>query len=111
VTPYGLSGKIIVAFHPHLYSRTKDLLDEFAVAFSDADQVFIAPIYAAREVDDGSISSEILAERIRATGTEATALDFDAIEQKLGKAGPGDTIMTMGAGDIYKVADALVIKK
>jgi UDP-N-acetylmuramate--alanine ligase len=103
-----VKGKIFVAFHPHLYSRTRDLLDEFAVAFSDADQVFIAPIYAAREVDDGTISSEILAERIRATGTAATALDFDAIEKALGEVGEGDTIMTMGAGDIYKVADKLV---
>ncbi|MEK7144791.1 MAG: Mur ligase domain-containing protein [Patescibacteria group bacterium] len=103
-------GKIIVAFHPHLYSRTHDLLDEFAVAFSVADEVFVAPIYAAREVDDGSISSEILAEHIRATGTEATALDFDAIEKRLNEVEQGDTIITMGAGDIYKVADALVVK-
>ncbi len=104
-------NKIIVAFHPHLYSRTRDLLDEFAVAFSDADRVLMAPIYAAREVDDGSISSEILAERIRATGVDASALDFDAIEKTLGEAGGGDTIMTMGAGDIYKLADALVSHK
>lgn len=105
-----VSGKIIVAFHPHLYSRTRDLLDEFAVAFTDADQVYIAPIYAAREVDDGSISNEILAERIRATGTGASALDFDGIEKALGEAQEGDTVITMGAGDIYKVADALVMK-
>lgn len=104
-----VQGNIIVAFHPHLYSRTRDLLDEFAVAFSDADQVFIAPIYAAREADDGSISSEILAERIRATGTEASALHLDAIERVLQEIGEGDTIVTMGAGDIYKVADALVV--
>jgi len=102
------NGKIFVAFHPHLYSRTRDLLDEFSVAFSGADKVFIAPIYAAREVDDGSISSEILAERIRATGTDATALDFDAIAKELSEVGAGDTIITMGAGDIYKVADNLV---
>jgi UDP-N-acetylmuramate--alanine ligase len=105
-----VKGKIFVAFHPHLYSRTRDLLDEFATAFGDADRVFIAPIYAARETDDGTISSEILAGRIRATGTDATALDsFDAIEDALGEASKGDTIMTMGAGDIYKVADALVV--
>lgn len=101
--------KIIVAFHPHLYSRTRDLLDEFATAFSAADQVLVAPIYAAREVDDGSISSSILAERIRAAGTDATALSFDAIEKALGEAGAGDTVITMGAGDIYKVADRLVV--
>ncbi len=101
-------GNIIVAFHPHLYSRTRDLLDEFAAAFSDADQVYIAPIYAAREADDGSISSEILAERIRATGTSTQALSFDAILKALSEAREGDTVITMGAGDIYKVADELV---
>ena len=103
--------KIIVAFHPHLYSRTRDLLNEFATAFASADHVYIAPIYPAREVDDGTISSDILAERIRATGTEATALgSFDAIEKMLAEVERDDTIITMGAGDIYKVADALVIK-
>ncbi len=103
-------GKIIVAFHPHLFSRTKDLLDEFAVAFADADQVFIAPIYAAREVDDGTISSELLAKRIRDAGTDATALDsFSAIERSLSDAKKGDTIMAMGAGDIYKIADAIIV--
>ena len=106
-----VQGEIVVAFHPHLYSRTRDLLDEFATAFIHADRVLIAPIYAAREVDDGSISSEILAERIRATGVEATALDFDAIKKELEEVEAGSTIITMGAGDIYKVADALVSKK
>jgi len=105
-----MSGKIIVAFHPHLYSRTKDLLDEFATAFSDADQVLIAPIYAAREVDDGSISSEILATRISENGTEARSLSFDEIKEALELVESGSTIMTMGAGDIYKIADAIVIK-
>jgi UDP-N-acetylmuramate--alanine ligase len=102
-----VKGNIIVAFHPHLYSRTKDLLDEFATAFTNADKVIIAPIYAAREVDDGSISSGILAERIRATGTDAVALGFDAIEKELEDVPQGDTIITMGAGDIYKVADTI----
>lgn len=107
-----VQGEIIVAFHPHLYSRTRDLLDEFAVAFTHADQVLIAPIYAAREVDDGSISSEILAERIRATGMPARATTFEEIKKELeAKPQEGDTIITMGAGDIYKIADALVQKK
>ena len=61
-------------------------------------------------MDDGTISSELLAERIRATGTDAVALDsFDAIEHALGEVGQGDTIMTMGAGDIYKVADKIIV--
>ena len=106
-----VKGKIFVAFHPHLYSRTRDLLDEFATAFDDADTVYIAPIYAAREVDDGSVSSGLLAEHVRVTGTQATALDFDSIEKVLNEVSAGDTIITMGAGDIYKVADALVAHK
>ncbi len=104
-------GKLFVAFHPHLYSRTRDLFDGFSSAFTDADQVLLAPIYAAREEDDGTMSSLILAEHIAANGTNATALDsFEAIEEALSAAGPDDVIVTMGAGDIYKVADKLVTK-
>lgn len=104
-----VKGKIIVAFHPHLYSRTRDLLDAFAAAFTDADEVLVAPIYAAREKDDGSVSNELLADRIRSAGTDATACSsFDAIKRVLDGMSGGNTIMTMGAGDIYKVADAIV---
>lgn len=104
----GNKGRIVVAFHPHLYSRTRDLLDGFARAFTDADEVLIAPIYAAREIDDGSVSNEILAERIRTEGGNARAMSFEEIEKTLNaEAGPDDVIMTMGAGDIYKVADAI----
>lgn len=103
-------GKVFVAFHPHLYSRTRDLFDGFADAFTRADQVILAPIYAAREVSDGLISSSLLAERINANGTHAVALDtFEQIEESLRAAGPDDVVITMGAGDIYKVADALVL--
>ena len=102
-------GRVFVAFHPHLYSRTRDLIDGFARAFVDADEVLIAPIYAARETDDGSISSELVAERVTKEGTRARAMDFDAIKDTLrAEAREGDVIMTMGAGDIYKVANALV---
>ncbi len=107
----GKEGRLIVAFHPHLYSRTRDLFDDFAAAFGDADQVFIAPIYAAREVDDGSVSSEKLAAAIHARGGSAAARDFAGIASSLAAAGPGDLVMTMGAGDIYKVADTLVQKQ
>ena len=105
-------GKIFIAFHPHLYSRTRDLLDDFATAFAGADDVLVAPIYAAREIDDGSISSAILAKRISENGVPARAATFDEIEKILSsEPGAGDTIMTMGAGDIYQVADRLVVEK
>ena len=101
-------GRVIVAFHPHLYTRTRDLLADFAVAFKDADEVFIAPIYAAREVDDGTISSTMLAELITKNGTPTQALSFEEIEQRLQNAREGDLVVTMGAGDIYRIADTLV---
>ncbi len=102
-------GRLFVVFQPHLFSRTRDLFSDFARAFKDADRVFLAPIYAAREDDDGSVSSERLAESIRTNDVNAEAFDsFEAILPSLAEAGPDDVIMTMGAGDIYKVAQTLV---
>ncbi len=102
-------GRVFVAFHPHLYSRTHDLFADFAKAFSGADEVLIAPIYAAREIDDGRVSSEKLAAAIAAHGTPARAASFTEIEAAFeNEPKEGDAVMTMGAGDIYKVADALV---
>lgn len=101
-------GKVFVAFHPHLYSRTRDLFNDFVRAFTDADEVLIAPIYAAREVDDGTVSSVSLAEAIAKNGVHARAALFNEIERIL-KTEPGstDVVMTMGAGDIYKIADRI----
>lgn len=101
-------GKLIVAFHPHLYSRTRDLFEDFKNAFREADQVYIAPIYAAREADDRGVSSDMLAEAITNEGTPAEAKTFAEIEESLNTAKAGDVVVTMGAGDIYKVSDALV---
>ena len=102
--------KLVVAFHPHLYSRTKSLFAEFAEAFHDADDVIIAPIFAAREEEDPTISHRILAAKTRTKHATAEALDsFPEIREKIRtSAGQGDIIITMGAGDIYKVAEELV---
>jgi UDP-N-acetylmuramate--alanine ligase len=103
------AGKVYVAFHPHLYSRTRDLFDDFAVSFRGADRVLIAPIYAAREPDDGTVSSELLAKRVTENGVEASSATFEEIRELFEtEPGEGDIVMTMGAGDIYKVADQLV---
>lgn len=102
--------KIITVFQPHLYSRTKEHLNEFAEAFKDSDTVILAPIYAAREPEDRSISSEILAEKIRRTKDNVIAMkDFSAITNFLKESvQPTDIVITMGAGDINKVALAMV---
>ncbi len=104
-------GRMVVVFHPHLYSRTRDLFDGFASSFGEADEVVLLPIYAAREADDGTVSSEQLAEKIVENGTPAQVVNSLAdAETLLKEYGEGTTIMTMGAGDVYKVADALLQK-
>ncbi|OGG63524.1 hypothetical protein A3D66_02560 [Candidatus Kaiserbacteria bacterium RIFCSPHIGHO2_02_FULL_50_9] len=101
--------KIIVAFQPHLYSRTKLLLDDFAHSFTDADEVLVAPIYAAREPNDPSVSSEMLAQEIAKTGKKTVSSpSFEAVESLMAKLSAGDIFITMGAGDIFKVGEKLL---
>jgi UDP-N-acetylmuramate--alanine ligase len=100
--------KIVVTFHPHLYSRTKSLLHEFAAALASADQAIVAPIYAAREEVDPEISNHVLAREAADKGGDVIALDsFDAIRDELLKFDSSHLIITMGAGDIYKVAEQI----
>ena len=102
--------KLWVVFQPHTYSRTKALMDGFAKALSAADEVVLADIYAAREKNDFGISSEDLCEAIKSYGTSAQYFgSFDEIENYvLLNCSPGDLLITMGAGDIVKVADNLL---
>lgn len=104
--------KIIAVFQPHLFSRTKLLFTDFANAFVDADVVLLAPIYAAREVFDSSVTSESLASAIGKTGKEAFALDsFETIVSQLSGMLSKDTVvLTIGAGDIYHVGEQLLKK-
>jgi UDP-N-acetylmuramate--alanine ligase len=94
--------KIIVAFQPHLYSRTKEHLHEFAQAFISVDEVVILPIYAARELADPAVSSEILVEEMKKSGLKVSFQpDFDsAAEYIKNSTSKGDVVLTMGAGDI-----------
>ena len=104
---------IVVVFQPHLYSRTKLLLKDFGKAFRDADAVFVAPIYAAREPDDNKINSEILVKELRKNNAAAMfSPDFDAIKVHLSNFCASDVVViTMGAGDIYNLAESLVRKR
>ena len=103
--------KIIVVFQPHLYSRTKLLFDEFAASFADADEVFLAPIYAAREPHDPSVSLKTLAQKIAENGTTAHATDnLEEITNALSapRYGARHLLLTMGAGDVYGVGEGIV---
>ena len=107
-----VKNKLWVAFQPHTYSRTKAHLTDFAKALSTADHVLLADIYAAREVDDGSVSSKDLENEIKKTGTDVTYLgDFSSIENYLkNNLNNNDMLITMGAGNIDSICDSLVKK-
>ena len=94
-------------FQPHTFSRTHFLFDEFGEAFGDADEIIIADIFAARETDDGTVSAAQLADRIAQTGKSARYVgDFAAIEAYLREhCKSGDLLMTVGAGDVYKIGE------
>jgi UDP-N-acetylmuramate--alanine ligase len=100
--------RIVVAFHPHLYSRTKSFFEDFALVLARADRAYIAPIYAAREAPDPDISSDILADRARDLGGDVESLaSFDVIRERLLEEDENSVIITMGAGDIYKIAEQI----
>ena len=100
-------NKIIAIFQPHTYSRTKELLDDFSSAFFDADVVIMPNIYAAREIDDGSISSKDLVKRLKEQNLDAHYIeDFSEIVKYVKSiAQPNDIILTLGAGDVTKISD------
>lgn len=102
--------KLFVAFQSHTYSRTKALMNEFAKALLLCDEVVLPDIYPARETDTLGISSLDLAKRINQMGGNATYIpDFPGVEKFiLEKAEPGDLLITMGAGNIVKVAEDLL---
>ena len=98
--------RLIVAFQPHTYTRTRDHFDEFRDVLGKADVVLLAEIYAAREKNTIGISSADLA---RVTKNAEFCPDFPSMEARLRElARPGDIILTVGAGDIYKVGDNLI---
>lgn len=102
--------KLIVAFQPHLFSRTKQLLPEFAASLAEADLVVMPDIYPAREIDDGTISSKDVIDLIQKKNKPAFyAPTFSEVEDLIKeKAEAGDMVITMGAGDVYQIASDLI---
>ncbi len=103
-------GEVWCAFQPHTYSRTKALLPDFAEALSLSDHVLLADIYAAREKDDGSVSSRDLEGKLREKGVDAVYLgDFSEIEKYfLKNSKENDMLITMGAGNIVNLGENLL---
>jgi UDP-N-acetylmuramate--alanine ligase len=102
---------LTVIFQPHRFSRTRDLFDEFLTAFEGADRLVLTEIYAAGEDPIPGVTSEALYQAIKRRGHMEVELIADKkqiVEQVRKKLNPGDVVLTLGAGDIDKVAEALV---
>jgi len=103
--------RLVVAFQPHRYTRTKELFDEFVTAFYDADILILTDIYAASEKPIEGVSSDALARAIRRHGQKDVTYiaDREAISGHLaGIVQPGDIVLTLGAGNIWQAGEALL---
>ena len=106
----GAKGRVIAIVEPHRYTRVRDLFAEFCNCFRDADAVVVAPLYTAGEIPIDGISSASLAEGIRASGhrlVEAIGDPASLVPVIRRMAGPGDTVVCLGAGNSTEWAHAL----
>jgi UDP-N-acetylmuramate--alanine ligase len=101
------TGRLIVAFQPHLYSRTKTFSTEFAEALSQADEVVVLDVYGAREEPEPGITGALIADRVTAAVHYEPAFDV-AAPLVAGLAKPGDLVLTMGAGDVTQLGPEIL---
>jgi len=105
-------GRLFVIFQPHRYTRTADLLDEFARSFGDADVLLLLDIYPAGEKPIEGIISELLGEKIKGYGHGAVIkTDKEgAVEYAVSEMKKGDILLTLGAGDVWKLGEKVLEK-
>ena len=101
-------GRLLVVFQPHRYSRTRDLMKEFAGAFGEADRVEVLDIYAASEEPIAGVTAEALVKAIGRDRVQYAASVADAIEALVREAREGDVILTLGAGTVSQIGALLL---
>lgn len=109
----GWDRRLVVLFQPHRYSRTRDLVNEFAHAFDHADLVFMTEIYAAGEQPIPGVSGAQLAEAVKQAGHQGVTFvekKESLPDQVLPHLKPGDLVVTLGAGDIWKAGTGLLAR-
>lgn len=103
--------RTVVVFQPHRYSRTQELMDEFALAFNNADVLFLLDIYAASETPIEGITAEVLTENIKRYGHKNATYIGDietAAEKVVEHLQPGDLVITLGAGTVTRLSDEIL---
>jgi UDP-N-acetylmuramate--alanine ligase len=107
----GLGGRVLVVFQPHRYTRTAALTREFGAAFGDADRVWVLDIYAAGESPIAGVSGRSVVESARQQGFRHVEFAPDAataVAAAVGEVQAGDVVLTLGAGDVWKVGDEIL---
>ena len=107
----GINRRVVVVFQPHRYSRTSQLLHEFGVALSEADEVVLTDIYAAGESAIEGVTIEAVADAVRAAGRcpVHVAKNLESLPAEVSAlARTGDLVITLGAGSIGTVGDRIL---
>jgi UDP-N-acetylmuramate--alanine ligase len=106
----GLDRRVVVVFQPHRYTRTRDLLDQFAIALAGADAIVLTDIYAAGEPPIPGVTIDALDAVVRRTGRPVTLVKaIDAVPAAVASiARPNDLVITLGAGSIGSVPDRIL---
>ena len=104
------SGRLVVVFQPHLYSRTRDFAAEFGAALGGADEVVVMDVYAAREDPIPGVSGALVADAVPLAGDRVTFVaSWSAVADVVrARLRPGDVLLTIGAGDITLLADEVL---
>ncbi|MBA4348383.1 MAG: UDP-N-acetylmuramate--L-alanine ligase [Thermodesulfovibrio sp.] len=103
--------RLFVLFQPHRYTRTRDLMDEFAESFGDADRLFLMDIYPAGQQPIEGVNSENLLKKIKEAGFKDAVYLSDRSEiiaRLASELKAGDVLITLGAGDVYKIGEELL---
>jgi len=109
----GLERRVVVVFQPHRYSRTRHLFEEFMSAFNQADKLVMMEIYAAGEKPIPGISGQALAEGVKRFGHKDVTLIPERekiVEHLLAALRKGDLLITLGAGDVWKIGEQVLEK-
>jgi len=101
-------GRVLVLFQPHRYTRTRDLMKEFAESFDEADRVEVLDIYAASEEPIAGVTGESLVGAIGRDGVEYASSVAEGVEALAREAREGDVILTLGAGSVSQAAQLLL---
>jgi UDP-N-acetylmuramate--alanine ligase len=105
------AGRLFVLFQPHRYTRTRDLMDEFATSFRDTDFLILLDVYSAGERPIEGISSATLLEKIKKNGRNNALFvknKDEAIKHIISNMRKGDLLLTLGAGDVWKIGDEIL---